>query len=664
LGDENEALGSVFSVGNAAIAVNARSGILVESVHNPTVLTLPFSPSVLSFFYTYGDRSAFSAETAAGDLELNANATRLQYFLGSTAPAGDNAKALAILPPGVSLRALSGDVIYKDSIGMFASDKGQLDIFAGHDVFGSGATLSMSDALLNTIPQALTPQRTQALAVNSVLFASSAGLRHQDDSTPVSITAGNDISRVVLELPKAATLSAGRDISNISLYGQNLNDSDVTSISAGRDLFFSSVEGAKSSSISIGGPGRVDVLAGREVDLGFSQGIVTTGRLGNASLPERGADLTVFAGLGIEPDFVKFVDAVITASADLQKQLVDFMAARGKPGLAFADAAAAFKQLSATAQRPLITSLFFNELVMSGREANTVAGAGFDRGYRAINALFPGSRTDENSETRSPFKGDLSLAFSRIYTLGGGDISLLVPGGFVNVGLANPPPDVQSRSASELGIVAQREGSVRIFASDDVLVNQSRVFTLLGGDIAVWSTTGDIDAGRGAKSAISAPPPAVLVDPQGRVTLDFAGAVAGSGIRTIVTNEDVKPGDVDLIAPSGTVNAGDAGIGSAGNLNIAAQQVVGLDNIQVGGLSTGVPAEAAGLGASLSGVSNVASSSSNAAGASVTEDPEKEHKPPSLADNAISWLDVFIEGFGDESCKASDAECLKRNRKP
>ena len=43
---------------------------------------------------------------------------------------------------------------------------------------------------------------------------------------------------------------------------------------------------------------------------------------------------------------------------------------------------------------------------------------------------------------------------------------------------------------------------------------------------------------------------------------------------------------MDLIAPAGKVDAGDAGIGSAGNLNVAAQQVVGLDNIQVGGTST------------------------------------------------------------------------------
>ena len=86
--------------------------------------------------------------------------------------------------------------------------------------------------------------------------------------------------------------------------------------------------------------------------------------------------------------------------------------------------------------------------------------------------------------------------------------------------------------------------------------------------------------------------------------------------------EDIEPGDVDLVAPTGEVNAGDAGIGSAGNLNIAAPQVVGLDNIQVGGVATGVPTEAGGLAASLTGVSSVGSSATDSA------EPQRQRPPP------------------------------------
>ena len=260
----------------------------------------------------------------------------------------------------------------------------------------------------------------------------------------------------------------------------------------------------------------------------------------------------------------------------------------------------------------------------------------------------------------NPYKGDLTLELSRIYTLAGGDISIAAPGGLVNVGIANPPSTVGKRDPSQLGIVAQGTGSVRIFTNDDVLVNSSRVFSLLGGDIAIWSTVGDIDAGRGSKTAVSVPPPTVLVDTNGQITLDYSGAVAGSGIRTISTDDNVKPGDVDLIAPEGVVNAGDAGIGAGGNLNIAAQQVVGLDNIQVGGVSTGVPAETSGLGASLASVSAAASSSSSAATSAVEEDGAAQDAQASLAQTALSWLEVFVVGLGEENCKQDDVDCLKR----
>jgi hypothetical protein len=55
----------------------------------------------------------------------------------------------------------------------------------------------------------------------------------------------------------------------------------------------------------------------------------------------------------------------------------------------------------------------------------------------------------------------------------------------------------------------------------------------------------------------------------------------------------VKPGDVTLIAPFGTVNAGDAGIRVSGNFTVAAMFVLNAENIKVGGESKGVPKVAA-----------------------------------------------------------------------
>src|SRR5262249_58447364 len=101
-------------------------------------------------------------------------------------------------------------------------------------------------------------------------------------------------------------------------------------------------------------------------------------------------------------------------------------------------------------------------------------------------------------------------------------------------------------------------------------VGHSRIFTLRGGDIVIWSTLGNMGAGASSKTVQAAPPTRVLVDPQsGDVRTDLAGLATGGGIGVLASVKGVPPGDVDLIAPAGVVDAGDAGIRVSGNLNIS-----------------------------------------------------------------------------------------------
>jgi len=155
----------------------------------------------------------------------------------------------------------------------------------------------------------------------------------------------------------------------------------------------------------------------------------------------------------------------------------------------------------------------------------------------------------------------------------------------------------------------------------------------------------------------------VSVDKNGNVTLNFGGALAtGSGIRTIQISPDVPAGNVDLDAPVGTVNAGDAGIGAAGNINIAAAHVIGVDNINFGGTATGVPSDVSSLGASLSGASSAAAGTQTSSANSAQESAAAAKEATPLAQTAISWLDVFVTGLGEDNCKPDDIECLKKQR--
>jgi filamentous hemagglutinin len=64
-------------------------------------------------------------------------------------------------------------------------------------------------------------------------------------------------------------------------------------------------------------------------------------------------------------------------------------------------------------------------------------------------------------------------------------------------------------------------------------VNQSRIFTLEGGDMTIVSRIGNIDAGKGAKTVQAIQPPSVTYDPYGNITITPYGPASGSGIAVL-----------------------------------------------------------------------------------------------------------------------------------
>ncbi len=300
---------------------------------------------------------------------------------------------------------------------------------------------------------------------------------------------------------------------------------------------------------------------------------------------------------------------------------------------------ATFEQLPADQYLPIQSQLntilnrvLFDELKYTGAASAISSDIGNERGFTAITNLFPGTE----------WKGNLSLFFSKLQTLQGGNIDLVVPGGEINAGLA--VSFTGAKAASELGIVAQREGNINAFVNNDFIVNQSRVFALSSGDILIWSSEGDIDAGRGAKSAIAAPPPQYSFDDNGNLVVTFPPIVSGSGIRTAATADKI-PGDVFLFAPKGIVNAGEAGIGGT-NVTISATAVLGANNIQVGGVSSGVPAASSGsLAAGLTGVSNLTANVSQVAQSST--DMNKDSKDADAKSMKMGVISVDLIGYGE-----------------
>ncbi len=198
---------------------------------------------------------------------INPRETALELYNG---PFVTDQPWLSILPPQTTLRSLSHDVVINGQISVSAnlsiapSDHGQFDLFAAND-FLLDSSIYESDASALSIPTALNPSGT-AVDNFRILFSE----RRADDDTPALITAGHDIvvagtGSNKITLATASRVTAGRDMVNLALRGHNVRPTDVTSISAGRDIRYTSDN--RESLIGLGGPGRLDILAGARREL-------------------------------------------------------------------------------------------------------------------------------------------------------------------------------------------------------------------------------------------------------------------------------------------------------------------------------------------------------------------------------------------------------------
>ena len=249
-----------------------------------------------------------------------------------------------------------------------------------------------------------------------------------------------------------------------------------------------------------------------------------------------------------------------------------------------AGALATFNALSPALQGVLLRQVYFGELAASGREFNAVGGpreGSYLRGRDAIAALFPDQAADGSAIT---YKGDVTLfGSSGIHTDAGGSVQVLTPGGATLVGVEGTVPPATA------GLITQGVGDIGVYSEGSVLLGLSRIMTTFGGNIVVWSAEGDINAGRGSKTTPVFTPPQRTYDLYGNVTLSPQAPAAGAGIATLDPIPSVPPGNVDLIAPLGTIDAGEAGIRSSGNVNLAALVIVNAANIQAQGSVMGVP---------------------------------------------------------------------------
>ncbi|MDD5034373.1 MAG: filamentous hemagglutinin family protein, partial [Methylococcaceae bacterium] len=681
--------GPVLALGDSTFRLDAGGDIALGAAINPTVLR---TQSNKDFFFTYSDGSGIELRSLSGKVTVQNDLNGLIDSVNRLRPLNDQLNfpgasflALSVYPASLNVQALQGNIELGRSFITYPSAKGRFDLYAGGSIvtgkLGDNVNITQSDADPTLLPSVDFPtasyedaaQRLQAFGDPNLIHAQTPV--HKGDASSAHIHAQNGgilpQDPLLFELATPVQVNAATDIVDASFKLQH-SDYALSSISAGRDIRFTSPRNAQGNlvnltrQIELAGPGQLWVSAGRTIDLGSSEGIYTLGNTFNRALAEEGASISVLAGLSSPAQFDPFAKAYDPTSDQYQvkvgvnpdtkqpiyvRALTAYMRKRsGDDGLTDAAAAAAYRALPSDQQREFLLTVLFSEV----RQAATQAAKSgklkdYEPGYKAIDTLFPGAASLDDPDTK--YQGDLKLFFSKIHTVSGGDINLLVPGGLVNAGLAVAFSG--SKPASDLGIVAQRDGAVNALVDGNFQVNQSRVFAMDGGDITVWSSNGNIDAGRGAKAAIAAPPPLVTFDAQGNLQVEFPPVVSGSGIRTAASSSGVQPGDVYLAAPRGVVDAGEAGIG-ANNITIAATAVIGASNISVSGTSSGVPSTNVTVPVAPSSAANAAANAAqNAQQSAGTNAEQDQAKRDQLAESAhLTPLDVEVVGFGD--CSVND----------
>ncbi len=440
----------------------------------------------------------------------------------------ENQNMPPVYAPDLSLNAGAGGITIENSIILYPSSEGSLQITTrdGGDLTGStiaGSTtltgITMSDSGSASWPTFAQGQAGTPLYLNN--------------PNPVVLDISGSIESFSLTVPTFADINVGGNTYNFGFVGQNLSPAQTTFINVAGSITYRGDQTGETLSSVISSGTFDDILGGYPALAGALSYDPVTGAISFIGVMSSGTEQSLLNPTDANGNAI-FTGAQLTAWQG------------------------AISQLYSTSQN---ASLGDNGLALAGPGTFDINATSIDLGISGgITVLAPTPALAAISPYGANIKvttiGDLAMTTTTIANeslLGG--ITLNV-GGTLDVGgqlTAFGDPDAPK------GIFTTSGGSISVTANGDVNVDGSRIAAYDGGNINIESLNGDVNAGTGGEGFVTFN--ALQLDPATGQLVSLPASIPGSGIlATTVFGSDATLGNITINAPDGNVNASYGGV--------------------------------------------------------------------------------------------------------
>lgn len=535
-----------LSLINGGWKVAALGDIYLQEVRNPNGdfnSTKPLLGAANSYLFTYSPQDY---------VDLAADGV---YLIGG-GPRLSNTPVTVLYPPILDIAAGAGGVTLEGDVALFPSPDQNLEI-----ITTDGGDFSTSDS---TTPYYLL---MSASASSRWISSLSFGLtdigtlqNEPDDSSPAFINVSGNMENLDLYVDKPAEITVGGNMINCSFSGQNLQASDVTSITVGGEIYYASPYAFVSLSQGIPNIPDEDLLDGMGEAwddifiLALNPSLLTpafTAQIEKTSngdpslwaqqiLENAGLFLPQVGGNGLltvsdqnflyNPTTGQLVyNGSMNSSllSELSQPISILRLVNGEPVIN--PQTGQFETVTVSWAAPSALQTLYTESQgdpqFNGNVAPPIGYAIGGPGQFDINAgsislgnsvgiisygddgsiggkIFYknlASITPEGATVNVTVSGDLNMLSSTIASLDGGDVNITSTGGSIDLGSSELINSIGNGGlALTLGVYTTSGGNVNVTALGDVDIDGSRIATYDGGNIFIESLTGNVDVGSGS----------------------------------------------------------------------------------------------------------------------------------------------------------------------